>query len=973
MDPNTNVMQPETHFVFRRLTENLKIGGREFDAHLWLVILVPLLVVGLVYIAWMYVRDGRTIGAGPAVFLAFLRAAVYFILAWIFLLPAREVWEKTETRSKVVLLFDVSASMGTKDDLPTESMPVDKILSRQDKVIQLLTDAQIAFLEKLQKKNPVTVYRFGSMVDEESKVLAHGRVFSTEEWNEFSRTKGDRVRHIGGRDFSASAWSEWLKPNPRPAPAAEMTEAEAVKFRKKAELHAQLVNGTNLGEALLGTLNREANNIVQGIIVVSDGRSTQFSTQTFDEVRSRADKAQVPIFTVGVGEHRLPINIRVTEVLAPDQARPDDKFPVRVEIDGEGLPDQEITAVLDVYKPEADKPSLEMKATARFKPGEPPHAQVEFLIDPAQMPVELRKADASAGKPEMLEGKWKFVARVPKHKQEIFLPAEHVSDPELVNVIKKPIRILLFASAPTRDYQFARTLFVREVDQKRAELSIFLQLARPEIVQDVPAERLLRDFPSSIRDVEDPNEKPEDKFSNLMQYDVIVAFDPDWTKLQPEQLALLEKWVSNHDGGLVLVGGPINTFQLTRGINQEMLRPLLNLYPVVLEDNRIQGIDRSTAEPWRLHFPGATSETEFLKLDEDSGDLLSGWEKFFTGRDRSEDGGAPALVRRGFFDYYPVREVKTSAHVVATFTDPRARMKDGKEQPYVVTMPYGGGKVVYLGSGELWRLRQYREAFHERFWTKLCRFAGSGSQSGKKSRGVIVMGKNFTANQFVRVEARLYGRDLAPLPMTEKPRATIKPPTGVPVPPAVELQPKPTQGSEWEGWFAGRFLVNAPGNYELQLAIPGTTDTLSSKFTVKESNPELDNTKPDFARLQQVAGAASEIILGRVNEETRDKLGKELERTNSPWLKDNDRTLRLFFDLKPVPRGTGERPWPSAELIPECLETEVRVQKNRTSVTDLWDAGFRVGKTGQKISFALFAIVALLSIEWLTRKLLKLA
>src|SRR5205807_1079636 len=106
----------------------------------------------------------------------------------------------------------------------------------------------------------------------------------------------------------------------------------------------------NLGSALLAALNREANNMVQGIVVVSDGRSTQFSTQTFEEVRLRAARAKVPIFTVAVGEDRPRVHIQITDLLVPDQARPDDKFKVQVEIDGEGMADKEADVTLDVTK-----------------------------------------------------------------------------------------------------------------------------------------------------------------------------------------------------------------------------------------------------------------------------------------------------------------------------------------------------------------------------------------------------------------------------------------------------------------------------------------------------------------------------------------------------------------------------------------------------------------------------------------------
>ena len=149
-------------------------------------------------------------------------------------------------------------------------------------------------------------------------------------------------------------------------------------------------------------------------------------------------------------------------------------------------------------------------------------------------------------------------------------------------------------------------------------------------------------------------------------------------------------WVDKHRGGLICVGGPVNTFQLTRGLNTEKVKPVLDMLPVVLDDNRIYSLDRSTAEPWRLNFPGATAEMEFLKLDEDNPDqrdVLAGWEAFFTGKDK-HDGGRDITLKRGFFDFYPVREVKTSATVIGTFSDPRARLKDGKEQPYIVAMPW---------------------------------------------------------------------------------------------------------------------------------------------------------------------------------------------------------------------------------------------------------------------------------------------
>jgi RNA polymerase sigma factor (sigma-70 family) len=107
---------------------------------------------------------------------------------------------------------------------------------------------------------------------------------------------------------------------------------------------------------------------------------------------------------------------------------------------------------------------------------------------------------------------------------------------------EKPLRVLLFAAAPTREYQFVRNLWVREMDGKKARLCVYLQSGgRPGIVQDVPPEGMLKQFPTRLE--KDEKDDAEDKYGNLAQYDVIIAFDADWSKLTEEQQQLLEKWV----------------------------------------------------------------------------------------------------------------------------------------------------------------------------------------------------------------------------------------------------------------------------------------------------------------------------------------------------------------------------------------------------------------------------------------------
>ncbi|HTU23342.1 MAG TPA: hypothetical protein VMG10_35230 [Gemmataceae bacterium] len=270
----------------------------------------------------------------------------------------------------------------------------------------------------------------------------------------------------------------------------------------------------------------------------------------------------------------------------------------------------------------------------------------------------------------------------------------------------RPLRILLVASSATREYQFLRSLLVRESEAKRAELAIHLQAPpgregpRAGVVQDVPKERLLDTFPT-----------------RLDGYDVVVAFDPDWARLTGEAQTALQEWVRKKGGGLVLIAGPINTMQLARAAPQRKLAPIRDLYPVVVIDLRLLETAIDTSKPRRLTFPRTRAKYPFLKLDSKGKGNRAGWQEFFGEENVAKK--KESEPRRGFFSYFPVESLKSDAVVLAALADPKVRRKDGKDQPYLVARQMDKGRVMYFGSGELWRLRLYRREYYERFWLGL--------------------------------------------------------------------------------------------------------------------------------------------------------------------------------------------------------------------------------------------------------------
>ena len=287
----------------------------------------------------------------------------------------------------------------------------------------------------------------------------------------------------------------------------------------------------------------------------------------------------------------------------------------------------------------------------------------------------------------------------------------------------KPVRVLLVAGAATHEYQFVRNLLARDGDKGPVRLAVYLQ-APPG--RDQPREgveqnaKLLKHFPDAI---ERKRTEDVDREYDLASYDVIVAFDPDWLQLDADQMKLLKTWVEG-GGGLVVVAGPVNTFPLSRKANADKLQPILDLYPVVVGDNRLDDLDRTADEPFALHFPAADKAPSFLNLDPEGKGPLAGWDEFFYGA--HGDVKNPEL-KRGFYGAYPVDSVKAGATVWATLADPTGKRLD-RDATFLAGQTVGKGRVVYLGSGELWRLRSCREAYHDRLWTGLIRYTAGASE-----------------------------------------------------------------------------------------------------------------------------------------------------------------------------------------------------------------------------------------------------
>lgn len=1022
---------PERELIFRRLADPFPLGHSEYAPFLWLVAVGVVLALGIAFVVWMYRRDSRACRWYWAVPLAGLRASVYALVAGAFLLPAVQQWETTEKRSRVLIILDVSPSIvQTTDELSVTPATAPK--TRIDKVVDLLTNEQLGFMSRLLEKNPVYVYRFGTRLDDEAQVFEkRSPAWAKADWDPWVRydlrpwVRTALVRGLsdaGRAAVEAAADAKGRAPDTMDAVPGWVKEVEAAalptlddedkklltesreRVEKRLDVARSIVLGTNVPDSLLSVLNRETANLVQAVVVFSDGRSNLGSDAVYRTLRDRAGKDGIPIFTVAVGEPRENIGIAITDVQLPDHAPPDEQFKVVVEADGIGLGDTNVEVKLGLYlpgrDPKKDAPDHELRQSLTFLGNtSPPHGTAEFVVDPEKLPEELTEPSKKVGvRRQLKQGAWAAVARIARDKREVFADAEHVSPARVVQVLDRPLRVLLFAGGATREYQTLRTLLVREVQQNRAELSVCLQseAAREgHAVQDVPPERMLTKFPTRLDLEAAATAKPEDKYYNLNEYDLIVAFDPDWSELSADQVKNLQSWVDNLGGGLILVAGPIHTFQLARADEDGRLRPLLDVLPVLPDDVilvKTRGVPRT---PRRLLLK-PSPEYDVLRLEDDANPSpTAGWEQFFTGQDKYVADSDPRVntsPARGFFAYYPVKGnmPKPGATTLAEFLD----VGDNGEpvpRPWLVTTQPARGRSVFLASGEVWRLRAVSPDYYDRFWVKLARFAGA-NRDARASRGRVLLSKEFTVGSQIRVQARLLAPNGQPYPESAlNPKFVISQygpdgTTKVKDHGPFELRPR-KGGGAFDGYYAGQVLAEAgrfpPGDsrYRVVVEVPDSAgDSITGEFIVKKSDPELDNTRPDFAALEQAASTLEEVRARVKDPAILEKLrGGERDPAK----------VRLAYKLADTDKLTA---------IPDCVDEVTQTFRNRGAVEDLWDQPLTISLNGSeirlvefdipglaplgrtwlapqtvRIPFLLLVGVSLLGLEWLVRKLLRLA
>ncbi|TWT50595.1 hypothetical protein Pla22_33380 [Rubripirellula amarantea] len=594
---------------------------------------------------------------------------------------------------------------------------------------------------------------------------------------------------------------------------------------------------SRIGDAIRGILTDHDPATLAGIVLLSDGQANGGSDAAAAVAAAR--RSEVAIYTVGLGSSDAPTNVRVVDLDAPRRVYPGDRF-----------------AVTGVLQASGAKPlDVEVQLIDGLDSGtgdENDDAESGKVVDSQR--VTISNDGTLSGvrfeiEPESV-GRRRLSIRV-------VAPAEDRNQRDdqrsaRYEVVSRKLRVLAIAGGPTREYRFVRNLLYRDPS---IELSAWLQTGQPGMSQD--ADALVAEFPATAEE--------------LFEYDVIAMFDPDWSALKIEELDLLERWLAQQAGGLILVAGPVYHPQWIRKRTDPRVAKIASFFPVSLSTQSplLSGGRQGGENAWPIKLTPESQRAEFLWIAPSPEESFEVWEDF-----------------SGVFDFVDAKSPKPGAKVYGYFSDPTTEL-NGSLPIYMASQFYGAGRVYFQGSGEMWRLRGVSDAYFDSYYTKLVRWVSEGRLLRDSNRGVLLVDSSRAmVGDTITVRAVLTDEQFEPLDVPEVQAKVLGPGGRID-----DVMLTPLKGEPRAGTYGGRFLVREAGSYEIRLTLGDALDeqVLRQSVQVRLPTIELERPRRNDIELQQFANVTGGEYLPVNDDVTDESLTGQL----SNWLRPQPQTTIL--------------------------------------------------------------------------------
>jgi hypothetical protein len=567
------------------------------------------------------------------------------------------------------------------------------------------------------------------------------------------------------------------------------------------------------------------------------------------EVLRRLEAERVGVYAVPLGSPEPRPDLAIAAIDAPDAAFIDDTVRVGVEL-----------------RSTAETPHGGIAELVNTRTGEVLDRQdlAETPIDPADprtRRVVLRTTPREPGRLDLA------VRLSPEPPDLLSDNNERTLSIELPD---RPLRVLYLDGTPRWERRYLTSLLLRERSIESASL---LLASSRRFIQE--GDRELIALPASAED--------------WAAFDVVMLGDLSPDQFAPEQLEQLRTHIADRGGGLLWIAGPGFTPAAWART------ALADLLPMSLPP------DGAGAAVWDRPVtmtPAPPAERLGLLNLRDDG---AGWPPAL-----SDPATGWSLLRWAL--RLTGATLKPAAEALALGT-PEA----GDAEPLVVTMRFGAGRVVLVGTDETWRWRYGRgEDLQERFWLPILRLLGRESlaRAGRPAT-LTVLPRDPLAGTPAAVELRIEDQSL--LSVTPERVAVEIAREGEP-PRTIDLTSDPADPAVRRG----SWTPADPGEFDLRASLAGLPPEAapSRRVRVERTDDELRRPETDHAALASLAAATGGRVLGT------DELAG----------------------------------------LPELLPNRSLQIATTPRTTPLWDRGW-----------VLALLVSLLALEWIGRRLVRLA
>jgi len=821
---------------------------------------MPALVLALAslmfFVLWMYRRDAAELPRGVGLLLAGLRLGAIAALAAAYLDFERKSEHEIVFPSRVAVLIDSSASMTLRDE-PAVPESVEPAVGPSGEPAAAIAPQSPS---ETRSQRAIEVLRSGGLL------AALAPLHEVSVWRFDADAEPLVVLPTGSR----TAVAETVEPPPAPSAASAVAQAPD---RSASSLDGDWFERvtargyeTRLGEALARVLDQEPAGVLAGVILLTDGANNAGIDPAAAVVA--LGRAGVPVFPLGIGSDRLPANVRVADILVPARVFPGDRFAVTAYLQSQGLAGQTVRVELSELAAGTGADADAAAGSGRVID------TTEAVLNAGGELIAVRFDVPGLDSPGRRDLAVRVVAPAADRS-----PADNRQVAE-VEVVDRVTQVLLMAGGPSREYQFMRNVLERD---KSFAVDVLLGTAGKGGSQD--ARRILPAFPATAEE--------------LAEYDVVVAFDYDWRRLDAAAQSRLERWVARESGGLVFVAGGIF---MNAWLADSQAAVIRNLHPVELRRaGRLMGEEPAGLEqPMPLVFSRDGLDAEFLWLASSRVASQTVWSEF-----------------KGVFSCFDVGGPKPGATVYARTARPGATGTPESSPIYFAGQFYGSGNVFFMASGEMWRLRSIEDSLHERLVTQLVRHVSQGRLlRGSRRARLLVDRDRFAVGSNVVV--RLV------VPEGEAAAAVdcrVSGPDGVVL--RVPLVPE----RERAGVMQGSFVAARDGSWRIDVDLGnGTGEKVSRRIQARLPDRELERPRLDRGSLEQLAalsGGSAHFLAAQ--------------------------------------------PWTAADS--QTLAAGIQDRSRREYETGAPDGDFK-----RRLNGILLAVgVGLLCVEWILRRLVKLA